>query len=1163
MIKKTFIALFLVVIVITAVVNHSRAQPELHGETLRSTDFTALQAPPAKLSAAAPPQRESTRSTSRDPSLPWGVITFQWLNEGHPDWDIGYYDDNGIHTDWEVNSGLNDIHSHFSRGGAYMAFASNRDGAYDIYRWNAADRSIVQLTHERSDDVWPAWAPDSSTIAFESYRDQQPEIYKMSASGGNVVRLTNHPDFDGMPSWSPDGRHIAFSSRRNGQYRIYIMEQDGNNLRQVSTIPYSFRPHWSPDGQHIVFDADQNNDGWQEIWVVKADGSNQRLLRQPERNTSLIAGGWNADGSYALSTTVIFINYNGAWYWDGTESYAIPLNGDRPDRLYRLSHTTWYPKGQSLDAQAPTTALSALPATSLAAYFALEVTGYDIGGSGLTNVSVAHRPPGTTWQTTTIPYLEEGLPLGLHLDATPGQTIEVMVRGTDHAYNQEPWDTSQVMRTTFYTNRFSGVVHSNVGVPLEGVAPRLIPAALQQTPTDSNGRFSADILRFKNNALQFERAGYGTLSLSNAAPIPAPTYRYYLPPADNLITNGSFQQGSNGLAAWQVNGDVGATVRDNGRVNILTIGQECPSPCLAPTSPLATTSDAFFESHDAFHVDARGTLHTLGVTFPMCAECGQPSTVRYRNYSEATGWSAPREWYMNAGNARWVESQQGFFVLVRSGSRLKGYVLNIEGPPTWSEPIDLGESGDATVHAFGQDGSIHMIFYTSGVPSFAYRRRTADGQIWSRPVAAFDTYYPSDLKMQIDPFGIAHLVWLTDNYPSNRIDAWTLRIYPDGVISQPELLDLPDEAAILEEFLISGSGRFHLVYATHDLVYRHTAKEWDGAWSTPTDLPPLESHSAATVAGITDHENNVHFVFKPEQRGSVGYALWNESTQELSLTTFALSGNVSRWQVDAGSDGRPHVRAMYYGTSYTEIQYFGSPLEEAPRLGSVSQSIHIPDAMAQPVLAFNMRSEGQDSQVNARFAIQIDDGSETVKLYPQRHTTSWHQEWFDLSAWRGKTITLRFALEQALERPRMQVHLDQITLGSAHPDTAVTAHGAPASLLPGQMFTVQITAVNRSSVDAAYGLLRLKLPPAIQFVSADTPPDNTGPLRWKLGTLTAGDPHTVMVTLQVRPDVAPGRTVQLTAEVTSSTAELEMHNNAVVVPLFIGYRSFLPRVTGN
>jgi len=66
-------------------------------------------------------------------------------------------------------------------------------------------------------------------IAFASDRDGDYEIYVMDADGSNVRRLTTASEGEDnySPAWSPDGSRIAFTSGRDGDADVYVMDADG------------------------------------------------------------------------------------------------------------------------------------------------------------------------------------------------------------------------------------------------------------------------------------------------------------------------------------------------------------------------------------------------------------------------------------------------------------------------------------------------------------------------------------------------------------------------------------------------------------------------------------------------------------------------------------------------------------------------------------------------------------------------------------------------------------------------------------------------------------------------------------------------------------------------------------------------------------------------
>ena len=75
------------------------------------------------------------------------------------------------------------------------------------------------LTPHKSYDYKPVWSPDGKHIAFASDRDGNFEIYLINPDGTHLQRLTNTPGHEDFPAWSPDGKTIAFYSSSDGANR--------------------------------------------------------------------------------------------------------------------------------------------------------------------------------------------------------------------------------------------------------------------------------------------------------------------------------------------------------------------------------------------------------------------------------------------------------------------------------------------------------------------------------------------------------------------------------------------------------------------------------------------------------------------------------------------------------------------------------------------------------------------------------------------------------------------------------------------------------------------------------------------------------------------------------------------------------------------------------
>jgi Tol biopolymer transport system component len=137
-----------------------------------------------------------------------------------------------------------------------------------------------------ADGQMGAWSPDGKQIVYIGGPDGDDEIYVMNADGSKQIDLTNSPGNDDLPSWSADGKHITFSSDRSGNGDIYVMGADGSRVTRLTTDTEAEGwPSWSPDSRFIAFNRGPTADGLKDVWVMNADGSDQRdLTNDPTDN---------------------------------------------------------------------------------------------------------------------------------------------------------------------------------------------------------------------------------------------------------------------------------------------------------------------------------------------------------------------------------------------------------------------------------------------------------------------------------------------------------------------------------------------------------------------------------------------------------------------------------------------------------------------------------------------------------------------------------------------------------------------------------------------------------------------------------------------------------------------------------------------------------------
>ena len=178
-----------------------------------------------------------------------------------------------------------------------IVFTSTRDGHPQIYAVNPDGSDLHRLTNSESQDDFPLWAPDGRHISFLSNRGGNWDLWIMNADGSGPRRLTNTPSADEhSPAWSPSGKSLAFATDRDGgDWEIYTVDLDGKNPRNLThSHGMDYSPNWSPDGKSIVFVSER--DGNADLYIMNADGSNQRRVTNDPTREALGTAAWSPDG---------------------------------------------------------------------------------------------------------------------------------------------------------------------------------------------------------------------------------------------------------------------------------------------------------------------------------------------------------------------------------------------------------------------------------------------------------------------------------------------------------------------------------------------------------------------------------------------------------------------------------------------------------------------------------------------------------------------------------------------------------------------------------------------------------------------------------------------------------------------------------------------------
>jgi Tol biopolymer transport system component len=218
----------------------------------------------------------------------------------------------------------------WSPDGTKIAFISNRNSDFVLYTMNA-DGSNVQLVTDRvPNPAAPAWSPDGTKIALSGgtpivLPPARPvvDISVVNIDGSNLVKLTNDSQANGSPTWSPDGNQIAFISNRDpdSRFKIWVMNADGSNQRRLTDIhnvsdPRFYgdsTPSWSPDGTKILFVGSRDDNGaincevvsCLQVYVMNADGTNETRLTNDFNETGYRWPRWSPDATKIVFTRTL------------------------------------------------------------------------------------------------------------------------------------------------------------------------------------------------------------------------------------------------------------------------------------------------------------------------------------------------------------------------------------------------------------------------------------------------------------------------------------------------------------------------------------------------------------------------------------------------------------------------------------------------------------------------------------------------------------------------------------------------------------------------------------------------------------------------------------------------------------------------------------------
>ena len=218
-----------------------------------------------------------------------------------------------------------------------IAFKAENGPTSEIYVSDFDGHNAQAVTKDNNLVAAPCWVPGYLAMYYVSYKLNHADIFYHDISTGARRAFARFGGSNMSPAASPKGGKVAMILSKDGWTDLYVCDADGSNLKRLTKSPQDeSSPCWSPDGKWICFAA-KEKERRTLCKVPVSGGAMQRIETSGMPRPS--EPDWSPDGKWIAFT---------AQFGSSFQICVVPAEGGTAVSLVEGEDPSWAPNSRTL-----------------------------------------------------------------------------------------------------------------------------------------------------------------------------------------------------------------------------------------------------------------------------------------------------------------------------------------------------------------------------------------------------------------------------------------------------------------------------------------------------------------------------------------------------------------------------------------------------------------------------------------------------------------------------------------------------------------------------------------------------------------------------------------------------------------------------------------------